>query len=38
LQIGYLQRTPRGRVVTNAARRHLGLEATSTDQLSLLDP
>jgi Holliday junction DNA helicase RuvB len=26
LQIGYLQRTPRGRVVTAAARQHLGLE------------
>lgn len=26
LQIGYLQRTPRGRVVTPAARRHLGYE------------
>ncbi len=25
LQIGYLQRTPRGRVVTEAARKHLGL-------------
>jgi holliday junction DNA helicase RuvB len=37
LQIGYLQRTPRGRVVTNAARRHLGLPPTATDQLSLLD-
>jgi holliday junction DNA helicase RuvB len=38
LQIGYLQRTPRGRVVTNAARLHLGLAPTATDQLSLLDP
>ncbi len=27
LQIGYLQRTPRGRVVTAAACRHLGYEA-----------
>ncbi|MBW4482308.1 MAG: Holliday junction branch migration DNA helicase RuvB [Tildeniella torsiva UHER 1998/13D] len=26
LQIGYLQRTPRGRVVTPAARRHLGYD------------
>ncbi len=26
MQIGYLQRTPRGRVVTPAARRHLGYE------------
>jgi Holliday junction DNA helicase RuvB len=25
LQIGYLQRTPRGRVVTPAARKHLGV-------------
>lgn len=28
LQIGYLQRTPRGRVVTAAARRHLGYDET----------
>ncbi len=26
LQIGFLQRTPRGRVVTDSGRRHLGLE------------
>ncbi|PSR17456.1 Holliday junction branch migration DNA helicase RuvB [filamentous cyanobacterium CCP3] len=26
LQIGYLQRTPRGRIVTPAARRHLGYD------------
>ncbi len=26
LQIGFLQRTPRGRVITENARRHLGLE------------
>lgn len=26
LQIGFLQRTPRGRIVTNLAYRHLGLE------------
>lgn len=38
LQIGYLQRTPRGRVVTAAARKHLGLKACSGgDQLSLLE-
>jgi holliday junction DNA helicase RuvB len=38
LQIGYLQRTPRGRVVTVAARRHLGLKGGDDggDQLSLL--
>jgi Holliday junction DNA helicase RuvB len=31
MQIGYLQRTPRGRVVTPAARRHLGYDdATDT--------
>ncbi len=38
LQIGYLQRTPRGRVVTMAARRHLGLKGGDDggDQLSLL--
>ena len=38
LQIGYLQRTPRGRVVTAAARRHLGLKGgDNSDQLSLLE-
>jgi holliday junction DNA helicase RuvB len=39
LQIGYLQRTPRGRVVTAAARRHLGLKPAKDrgEQLSLLD-
>ena len=39
LQIGYLQRTPRGRVVTAAARKHLGLKGGNdhTEQLSLLE-
>ena len=39
LQIGYLQRTPRGRVVTAAARKHLGLKGGDdrTEQLSLLE-
>jgi Holliday junction DNA helicase RuvB len=38
LQIGYLQRTPRGRVVTPAARRHLGYEVAPGDdsQMTLL--
>lgn len=37
MQIGYLQRTPRGRVVTAAARRHLGYdEATPNGQMSLI--
>jgi holliday junction DNA helicase RuvB len=38
LQIGYLHRTPRGRVVTAAARKHLGLSAGKDEgeQLSLL--
>lgn len=31
LQIGFLQRTPRGRMVTAAAYRHLGMEPPSTD-------
>ena len=35
LQIGYLNRTPRGRVVTRAAYQHLG--QTAEEQLSLLD-
>ncbi len=39
LQIGYLQRTPRGRVVTAAARKHLGLSGgtDSGEQLSFLE-
>ncbi len=37
LQIGYLQRTPRGRVVTDAARRHLENWAVPDSPLSLLD-
>ncbi|WP_310417121.1 Holliday junction branch migration DNA helicase RuvB [Chamaesiphon sp. OTE_8_metabat_110] len=39
LQIGYLHRTPRGRVVTAAARKHLGLKGgnDSGAQLSLLE-
>ncbi len=38
LQIGYLQRTPRGRVVTPAARRHLGYDDTpgNGSQMALL--
>jgi holliday junction DNA helicase RuvB len=38
LQIGYLQRTPRGRVVTMAARKHLGLKGGNDggEQLSIL--
>ncbi|MBW4459463.1 MAG: Holliday junction branch migration DNA helicase RuvB [Nodosilinea sp. WJT8-NPBG4] len=38
LQIGYLQRTPRGRVVTPAARRHLGYDETpgGGSQMALL--
>ncbi|HSM83633.1 MAG TPA: Holliday junction branch migration DNA helicase RuvB [Nodosilinea sp.] len=39
LQIGYLQRTPRGRVVTAAARRHLGYDDSfpaASGQMNLL--
>jgi holliday junction DNA helicase RuvB len=36
LQIGYLQRTPRGRVVTDAARRHLEDWAVPNSPLSSL--
>ncbi len=37
LQIGYLQRTPRGRIATAAARAHLGLTTPLSDnQLPLL--
>ena len=43
LQLGFLHRTPRGRVATPAAWRHLGLEPPVTsepprDQPSLFDP
>lgn len=34
MQIGFLNRTPRGRCVTAAAYRHLGLEAPSDNQQS----
>ncbi|MBB3971495.1 Holliday junction branch migration DNA helicase RuvB [Hansschlegelia beijingensis] len=38
LQQGFLQRTPRGRMLTAHAYRHLGLEApTSTTQMPLFD-
>jgi len=29
LQIGFIERTPRGRVVTDLARKHLGISANS---------
>jgi Holliday junction DNA helicase RuvB len=35
IQIGFLNRTPRGRVVTPAAYRHLGLDYDSNDQKEL---
>ncbi|MCU0532814.1 MAG: Holliday junction branch migration DNA helicase RuvB [Hydrococcus sp. Prado102] len=36
LQIGYINRTPRGRVATEAAYKHLGIKGTSTgEQLSI---
>jgi Holliday junction DNA helicase RuvB len=38
LQLGFLQRTPRGRVVTARARRHLGYPAVSGDQKELFSP
>lgn len=38
LQLGFLQRTPRGRVVTNKARAHLGYKLVEfKEQLSLLE-
>lgn len=37
LQIGYLQRTPRGRIAAPAAWRHLGYDAPES-QLSILNP
>jgi Holliday junction DNA helicase RuvB len=33
LQLGFIQRTPRGRVVTELGRAHLGAPAPSTEQL-----
>ena len=38
LQLGFLQRTPRGRVVTARARRHLGYPAVEGDQKDLFPP
>jgi Holliday junction DNA helicase RuvB len=38
LQLGFLQRTPRGRVVTARARRHLGYPAAAGDQKGLFPP
>ncbi len=38
LQLGFLQRTPRGRVVTPRARRHLGYPAVGGDQENLFTP
>jgi len=38
LQIGMLQRTPRGRAVTAAAYRHLGLHAPGADRQLFEDP
>jgi Holliday junction DNA helicase RuvB len=38
LQLGFLQRTPRGRVVTARARRHLGYPAVEGDQKELFPP
>jgi Holliday junction DNA helicase RuvB len=38
LQLGFLQRTPRGRVVTARARRHLGYPVANGDQKELFSP
>jgi len=40
MQIGFLSKTPRGRVVTPAAYRHMGLPQSQSgmDQMSLLVP
>jgi Holliday junction DNA helicase RuvB len=38
LQLGFLQRTPRGRVVTERARRHLGYPVVNGDQKDLFTP
>ncbi len=36
MQIGFMERTPRGRVATDAAYRHLGIEKKETKQQRLL--
>ena len=38
LQLGFLQRTPRGRVVTERARKHLGYPVVQGDQKELFPP
>jgi Holliday junction DNA helicase RuvB len=35
IQIGFLNRTPRGRVVTRAAYKHMGVSAPRTEQDAL---
>ncbi len=37
LQLGFIMRTPRGRVVTEAARRHMGFDLTADNASSLFD-
>ncbi len=37
LQLGFIMRTPRGRVVTEAARRHMGFDSTADNAPSLFD-
>ena len=36
LQLGFLDRTPQGRVATKAAYEHLGVEYNETDQPKLI--
>jgi Holliday junction DNA helicase RuvB len=38
LQLGFLQRTPRGRVVTARARRHLGYPSPAGEQADMFPP
>ena len=37
LQLGFIQRTPRGRIVTELGRRHVGMSAPATDDGRLFD-
>ena len=37
LQLGFIMRTPRGRVVTEAARRHMGFDPKNDNEPSLFD-
>jgi len=37
MQLGFIQKTPRGRKVTNLAYKHLNIEPAQTEQISIID-